>query len=290
MDNNARQVMDWNIRKLYNKWDYAANYSSSYTSRSLVDKGYVQSAVSASSTLASVLARGNDANSIGINNIGNIRNATGNATTSMWMQTPGYWELFTYNNSNTGRYAGFETYGGNADPYSFIVAFSGSNAPGTDGKWVGVTVSSNAVVVEKNSYNVNQLFPGITYAADYSANFTNRSLIDKGTVLTYVSQSYRNQNATGSLNSGLRLISTNPTGSYRSAFYNYTIRSGSNSRAGQYIAVWNANVITGSDRRTGDIGITNNVILSSSIVNSKIQLTTVLPSNGWTIKTNVNFL
>jgi hypothetical protein len=100
---------------------------------------------------------------------------------------------------------------------------------------------------------------------------------------------YSNSN-TGVLSSGLRTISTNSTSSYTSAFYNYTVISGSNARAGQFIAVWNGTSIKYSDNSTTDVGSTLGVNLTASLSGNNILVTTVLPSNNWTVKTSVNFL
>ena len=98
-----------------------------------------------------------------------------------------------------------------------------------------------------------------------------------------------NQN-TASLASGTQTISTNATSSYTSVFYNYTLASGSNARAGQVMAVWNGNSIAYTDNSTTDIGTTGNVALTASLSTGNVVLSTVLPTTGWTIKSFVNLL
>ena len=105
-----------------------------------------------------------------------------------------------------------------------------------------------------------------------------------------VSQSLYVNKITGSLASGAQTISTNATGSYTSAFYNYTLSSGGNARAGQFMVVWNGSSIQYTDASTLDIGSTSGVALTASLNNGNVLLTTVLPTSGWTIKTNINFL
>ena len=92
------------------------------------------------------------------------------------------------------------------------------------------------------------------------------------------------------LSSGNQTISTIPTDSYTSAFYNYTVSSGSNARAGQIIVVWNGSSLTYTDNSTMDIGLTKNVELTASLNLGNVVLSTVLPTDGWTIKTLVNLL
>jgi hypothetical protein len=92
------------------------------------------------------------------------------------------------------------------------------------------------------------------------------------------------------LNSGIQTASVLQTGSYTSGFYNYTVISSSNTRAGQVITVWNGNQIQFTDVSTLDIGNTTAVVFTASLSGQNVLLTTVLPSNGWTIKTLENLL
>jgi hypothetical protein len=107
--------------------------------------------------------------------------------------------------------------------------------------------------------------------------------------LTVVSASIQSQN-TSSLASGTQTISTNATSSFTAAFYNYTIASGSNTRAGQFIATWNGGSIQYMDNSTVDIGSTLPVALTASLSGANVLLTSTLPSTGWTIKTLVNLI
>jgi hypothetical protein len=100
---------------------------------------------------------------------------------------------------------------------------------------------------------------------------------------------YANSNS-GLLSSGLQTVSINGTGSFTSAFCNYTVISGSNARAGQFIAVWNGTTIRYSDNSTTDVGSTLGVNLTASLSGNNVLVTTVLPSNNWTVKTSVNLL
>jgi hypothetical protein len=101
--------------------------------------------------------------------------------------------------------------------------------------------------------------------------------------------SFTNQN-TASLASGTQIISTNATGSYTSAFYNYTLSSGSNARAGQVMSVWNGGSIQFTDIATTDIGSTTAVALTTSLSGANVILSSTLPSSGWTVKTVINLI
>jgi hypothetical protein len=125
-------------------------------------------------------------------------------------------------------------------------------------------------------------------SASYALNASTASYFN-GTSLT-ISQSLTINQNTASLASGAQTISTNLTGSYTSAFYKYTLASGSNARAGQVMAVWNGANIQYTDVATNDIGTTSNVALTASLSGGNVLLTTTLPSSGWTVKTLVNLL
>lgn len=125
-------------------------------------------------------------------------------------------------------------------------------------------------------------------SASYALNASTASYFN-GTSLT-ISQSLTINQNTASLASGTQTISTNSTGSYTSAFYKYTLASGSNARAGQVMAVWNGANIQYTDVATNDIGTTSNVALTASLSGGNVLLTSTLPSSGWTVKTLVNLL
>jgi hypothetical protein len=114
------------------------------------------------------------------------------------------------------------------------------------------------------------------------------SLHISGTVL--IDRSLLLNQTSSSLASGTQTIATKSTGSYTSVFYNYTVASASNARAGQVMIVWNGGSIQYTDNSTLDIGSTSNVVFTASLSGSNINLTTVLPSNTWTVKTLANFL
>jgi len=81
------------------------------------------------------------------------------------------------------------------------------------------------------------------------------------------------------------------TGSYTSAFMKYTVSKGANSRAGEFVTVWNdALPVVSYDNSTTDIGNTADVVFTSAIVTSQIQINTVSATSGWKIKTLATFI
>jgi len=87
-------------------------------------------------------------------------------------------------------------------------------------------------------------------------------------------------------------VFTNNTGSFVSAFYNYTLYSGSNARAGQISAVWVGNTVSYNDYSTTDIENTLAVTGSVAIVTGQVQLNFQVPSStaGWNIKATATYI
>ena len=156
------------------------------------------------------------------------------------------------------------------------------------------------------SYATNALSSSFAITASYAENagssfpYTGSAIITGSLIVTgslsvtdgnfNLSQSsYSNENQ-GSLGPGAVTLLTDATSSYISAFYNYALTSGSNSRAGQIIAIWNGGSIQHTEVTTQDIGNTSDVYLTASLSGADILLTTVLPTSGWTIKSVVNLL
>ena len=79
------------------------------------------------------------------------------------------------------------------------------------------------------------------------------------------------------------------TGSNRSAFSNYVIYSGSNSRAGQFITVWNGTTAQYTDVSTLDIGNTSTIVFTSSISTNLLKITANTPIS-WSISMSVTFV
>jgi hypothetical protein len=76
------------------------------------------------------------------------------------------------------------------------------------------------------------------------------------------------------------------TASYDGAFYDYTLRSGSHSRAGQIVAIWSGSSVNYTETATADFGNTSGSIFSVVVDSSGyMNLNIEVPSNSWFIKT-----
>jgi len=89
---------------------------------------------------------------------------------------------------------------------------------------------------------------------------------------------------------GSNNLFTQATGSYTAAFFKYTVASGSNARAGEVIAVWNAGTVEFMDVSTNDIGNTNAVTASVAIVSGEAQLNFQTNTSAWRIKSTATFM
>lgn len=77
-----------------------------------------------------------------------------------------------------------------------------------------------------------------------------------------------------------------PTASYEGAFYDYTLRSGSNARAGQIMAMRSSSIVNYTEVATADFGNTTGSIFSVNIDSSGyMNLNVECPSNTWFVKT-----
>jgi hypothetical protein len=88
---------------------------------------------------------------------------------------------------------------------------------------------------------------------------------------------------------GTTIVSSNATGSFNSAFYNYYISSGSNARAGQIMSVWSGSTIQYTEVTTTDLGNTNTASLAVTLATGNVRLSFTAPG-VWTVRSIVNLL
>lgn len=87
--------------------------------------------------------------------------------------------------------------------------------------------------------------------------------------------------------SGAFTIYALPTASYDTAFFEYSIRSGSNARAGSIMAIQNSTSVNFTETTTTDFGSTSGLTLGVFVTGSSMILTGSATTSGWTIKTIV---
>jgi hypothetical protein len=90
------------------------------------------------------------------------------------------------------------------------------------------------------------------------------------------------------VDTGTETIATVFTGSYRGAFFDYTLNDGTNYRAGTVSSIWNnSGNVTYTDNSTPDIGNTSGVTLFVAINGSNAELRATVTTNNWNIKSFV---
>lgn len=90
---------------------------------------------------------------------------------------------------------------------------------------------------------------------------------------------------TASIGTTPATIYTLPTTSYEGAWFEYTIRSGSNARAGQIMAMWDSTTVNFTETTTTDFGDTSGVTLGVLIIGSNMAFTGSATTNSWNLRT-----
>jgi hypothetical protein len=85
-------------------------------------------------------------------------------------------------------------------------------------------------------------------------------------------------------NSGSFVVYSLPTASYDTAFYDYSIRSGSNARAGQIMAIQEGSSVIFTETTTTDFGDTTPVSFTVIVSGSNMVLTGSAVTGSWTTK------
>jgi hypothetical protein len=87
------------------------------------------------------------------------------------------------------------------------------------------------------------------------------------------------------VDNGVETVMSVATGSYRSAFFDYVITSGSNARSGTVMAVWNGASVQYTEASTNDIGSTVNINLDVTLSGANVLLRARANSDNWSVKT-----
>jgi hypothetical protein len=87
--------------------------------------------------------------------------------------------------------------------------------------------------------------------------------------------------------SGAFILYSLPTSSYDTAFFEYSIKSGSNARAGSIMAIQSGTSVNFTETTTTDFGSTSGFGFIVQIAGANMILTGSATTSGWTIKTIV---
>jgi hypothetical protein len=86
-------------------------------------------------------------------------------------------------------------------------------------------------------------------------------------------------------NSGSFTVYSLPTASYDTAFFEYSVKSGSNARAGNIMAIQSGSSVNFTETTTTDFGNTSAISFTVIVSGSNIALTGSSTTGSWTIKT-----
>jgi hypothetical protein len=147
-----------------------------------------------------------------------------------------------------------------------------------------VSGASNSGLFEIDSPAVNNIIyasgsgnVGIGTGTPTAKLHVNGDTILSGSLYTYGSNS--------DIDSGsLRTVLSVSTGSYRAAFFDYVLTSGSNARAGTVFSVWQGTSVEYADTSTNDIGNTSGVNLLVSMSGANIGLFANSSNDNWSMK------
>ena len=136
------------------------------------------------------------------------------------------------------------------------------------------------------SYVLNAVSASFATTASQAQNANTASYADQ----FRIGQSQMQYATVASSISGSNLVYNQSTGSYTSAFFKYTVASGSNARSGEIMSVWNGTTVSFTDNSTTDIGTTTAVISSIVLSGANIQLNMQTSTAGWAIKSVGTFM
>jgi hypothetical protein len=159
---------------------------------------------------------------------------------------------------------------------SLVVYGSGSSQPvftvqGSQGELFSITDSLSGSLFSVNDISglpILEVFSnGDTLMGDYTAPavYTTRRV--------------------ASTTAGVNVIYSLATSSYDGVFVDYTIRSGSVGRAGNFMAMWSGSSADFTDNSINGFGITTNFVFGASISGSNLIVSGSGSTAGWTVKT-----
>jgi hypothetical protein len=175
------------------------------------------------------------------------------------------------------KYPGFEVFDSNDD----VIIPSGIHAVDINNAEIYFAVPTTGIAIA-NFSGINGLTDNAV-SASYAATASYSDQFNIGQTQTQYST------VTSSIN-GPNIVSNQATGSYTSAFYKYTIASGSNSRSGEIMSVWNGSTVEFTDNSTVDIGTTTAVTSSVSLSGANVRLNMQTNTSGWRIKSIATFI
>jgi hypothetical protein len=173
---------------------------------------------------------------------------------------------------------------------SLVITGSTTSTLGFTGSLFGTASWAQNAVTASYALTAQTLL-GSVVSASYAATASYATSFYVSGSLNVGNTNIEFQENTNVTSGSWRVISSEPTASYRAAFFDYVMFSGSIARAGTIYSVWSASYAEYYENYTGDVGgSTAGVTLQAAISGSNIQLQATASNNAWTIRSLVRML
>ena len=135
-----------------------------------------------------------------------------------------------------------------------------------------------------SAFNTNHLYVSSSGRIGIGTTTPSASLQVQGNFQISTGSLYTYGQNTDIDSGSFRTVLTIPTSSYRAAFFDYVLTSGSNARAGTVFSVWQGTSVEYADTSTNDIGNTTGVNLLVSMSGANIGLFASSSNDNWSMK------
>jgi len=193
---------------------------------------------------------------------------------------------------------GLRATGGNANfatPITASRAFISSSNGTVSGSSLTVYGSGSAQPVftvqgsQGELFSITDSLSGSLFSVNDISGLPIMEVFSDNTILmgSYLAPSLNTTAKVVQTNSGSFTMYSLPTASYDTAFFEYSVRSGSNARAGTIMAIQSGSAVNFTETTTTDFGSTSAVSFTVIVTGSNMALTGSSTSGAWTIKTIV---
>jgi hypothetical protein len=181
-------------------------------------------------------------------------------------------------NNVTASRAYFSASNGTTNGPTLVVYGSGSAQPvltvqGSQGELFSITDSLSGSLFSVNDISGLPILEVFSDNTTLIGNYQDPMLITTTKLVTTAS--------------GAFTLYSLPTASYDTAFFEYSIKSGSNARAGTIMAVQLGSSVNFTETTTTDFGSTSGFGFTVQVADANMILTGSATTSGWTIKTIV---
>ena len=169
---------------------------------------------------------------------------------------------------------------GNGDQFSVTVDTGSGGGPSTPTfPYTGSAIISGSLIVTGSIYST------IGLTASY-LNPLNQDVIITGSVYlgNSLAPALNTTIYTSSIAPGDYILYSLPTASYDGFWFEYTVKSGSNARAGQMMGIWSGSDVHYTETTTTDFGSTTAISFMSTVLTGNMIISSSTTTDGWTIK------